>query len=103
MIGVTVRCDFADGAARLVSPVFGDSAAWTAAEARAFVWRVWAFLGAHACESLVLREVEPAARWRVEFVADTGSAATEALKLSSEAVAWLQSAVFELPRPRGVY
>ena len=48
-------------------------------------------------ESLQLRELQPYGTWRLEFVADTGTAVTGPLRLSDAALAWLQSAVFRVP------
>ena len=42
-------------------------------------------------------ELTPYGTWRLEFVADAGTAVTGPLRLSDAALAWLQSAVFRVP------
>jgi hypothetical protein len=64
------------------------------------VARLWRLLKAHAGESLQLREIDPAGIYRLEFVADTGSAVTEPLSLSMAALVFLQTLRFDLS-PRG--
>ena len=54
----------------------------------------------HAGESLQLREINPVGVYRLEFVADTGSAVTEPLSLSMEALVFLQTLRFDIS-PRG--
>jgi hypothetical protein len=73
------------------------SAEWTADDARRFVWDVWWLLLATRGRSLQLRELTPYGTWRLEFVADTGTAVTGPLPLCNAALGWLQTAVFHLP------
>ena len=79
---------------RIASNVYPSS--WTRGQARELVWSVWRLMDAHACWSLRLREVQTAITYRLEFPADTGSASTAPMALSSEALTWLQSAEFDL-------
>jgi len=65
-------------------------------DARQFVWAVWRLLKPTYCESLKVREVEPGVMFRLEFVADSGTATTGPLRLYSEALTWLQEASFDL-------
>ena len=55
---------------------------------------VWRRLLTVRCESLPLHELQPYGTFRLEFVADTGTAVTGPLRLSDPALEWLQSAVF---------
>ena len=48
-------------------------------DAPRFVWDVWRRLLAATMESLQLRELQPYGTWRLEFVADTGTAAPRML------------------------
>jgi hypothetical protein len=66
-------------------------------------WDVWRLLLTAAGESLQLRELAPYGTWRLEFVADTGTAVTGPLRLSDPALEWLQSAVFDLSAPGPVH
>ena len=80
--------------ARVASDI--DPSSWTFGQARELVWSVWRLVDAHACQSLRLCEVRAAVTYRLEFTADTGSALTAPMVLSSEALTWLQLAEFDL-------
>ena len=96
MAKVRVDLTLVDGTATTLAVVAPDPKPWTAVDTRRFVWDAWRRLLAAAAESLQQRELTPCGTWRLEFVADTGTAVTGPFRLSDAALAWLQSAVFDL-------
>ena len=82
---IPVTLNLPDGASTRAAVPASHPACWTDADAKEFLWTIWRLLKAHAGESLQLREINPVGVYRLEFVADTGSAVTEPLSLSMEA------------------
>jgi hypothetical protein len=76
-----------------------DPADWTADEARDVAWAIQRTLDAHAVSAMVIVEVAPMQTWRIAITADTGTAATRGLRLSSEAVTWFERVAFTLLGP----
>jgi hypothetical protein len=103
MTNIAVEVNRVGGPSATMTVAASRAAAWTRDDARRFVWDVWRRLLAAAMESLQLRELTPYGTWRLEFVADTGTAVTGPLCLSDRALEWLQSAVFNLPAARPVH
>jgi hypothetical protein len=103
MASLPVDVTLVDGTASTTTLVTLDPEEWSTDDARRFVWDVWRLLLATGGWSLQLRELQPYGTWQPEFVADTGVAVTGPLPLSNAALAWLQTAVFDLSAPGPVH
>lgn len=98
MTAIMVRCQWHDGSVSDAElPAVVDPDRWTAHDARETAWAIQRALQAAIVLALRLVEVSATTMWRIEVVANTGTATTRGLPLSSAAVVWLQEAAFELP------
>ncbi len=98
MNAITLKCQWLNGAASDTElPAVADPAQWSSQDARDAAWAIQRALRAVAVYAIRLQETSPTT-WRVEIVANTGTATTvQPLPLSPAALDWFQEVAFELP------
>lgn len=78
-------------------PAVTDPAQWSSQDARDATWAIQRALHAVAVYAIRLQKATPTT-WRVEIVADSGTATTtHGLALSAAALVWFQEVAFEIP------
>ena len=88
-----------DGTARHVDVTVPlEPSAWSADDAKEFLWSVIRLLEAPAVYRVSLVEAEFAKLWRIEVQAATGVVVTPAMPLSSMAYVWLSETAFRMPQ-----
>jgi len=77
--------------------------AWTAEDAKHFLWDLIRQLDAHGVYRVDLNPGSSPVEWVLEVEADTGKIVTRPLALSTMALIWLESCRFTLPGSNRVW